>query len=520
MSTLIKGSNLFYGNSTGQQKIIRSTLALLVWSMLFLAIMAFQLAHLSFFLDHDVVAYYEHTRRHFFFNPHHLLFTIYGRALTLALPDWPHSTMFLFQVVHITLATATILYLSRYFRRLSGSLLLGLALGALLFSLRGFWVYSHIYDTPIVPTCLGLLTFISIACGRATGRQVLLASFLMALTLAFHQKHFLLVLPAVLLFFQKSKESGLRRFLPGMLFLLLSTALIAMLYFFAGAVHHAYPLSGRTYLPGVEQGGDFFDWLFLYSHYGNSWGRAFDPVAGLQGLIQAVVYTRQKVFTAGDPETLIVALYFGLALLALIIALLSANSTALLAFLWFFLEATLSFWWEPIYFEHWVSPAAILCLAMGLAFCGFERHYRLFVAGQTLFSVPIFGVALLMGLWNYERAVLPASGAVHFGHWEDFYLKSRYTGLWNSLYREKIPARMESAAEAREKRLATLAILRRNILSGQESPGKGAWRFEKALRALEDVAPDDPALPALQQELKALQAGKDSYFSFHGETPD
>ncbi|MBE7437489.1 MAG: hypothetical protein HS115_03460 [Spirochaetales bacterium] len=502
--------------------MIRSTLAFLPWLFFFPAIMAFQLAHLSLFLDHDVVAYYEHTRRHFFFNPHHLLFTIYGRALTLALADWPHSTMFLFQLVHLSVATLTILYFCYTLQQQSHSFFLALSVGGLLFSLRGFWVYSHIYDTPILPTCLGLITFINIARGTATVRQTMGSALLMALTLAFHQKHFLLLFPAALLTVYKSRDSGLPRFFPAALFLSLSLLLIGLCYFFAGAIHHGYPLSGRTYLPGVEKGGDFFDWIFLYSHYGNSWGKDFDPVAGWQGFFQAIVYTRKKTFGADDPESLLLGFFFSVALFALLIAFWRRNAVALLAFLWFLLEAALSFWWEPIYFEHWVSPTAILCLATGLGFCQNRRNFnpggRL--RPESLLAVPVLCLAILLGGWNYEHAVRPAASAVHFGHWEDFYLKSRYVGLWNSLYSEAVPARMESAEQARSKRLAILQNLRSSILSGQESPAKGAWRFEKALRALEDVAPDDPALPALRQELDVLRTGRENYATFHGHRED
>lgn len=542
----------------------------------------YNLSILNRFLDHDIANYYVNVEKRYLFNPHHLLFTTLSKLIyETAKSHWGYDqpSMFLLQLLNLGTASVALGCLFFALARIGGRVWLALTFTGLVAFSHGYWFYAHVNDTPAIPTSLAILTFFSavfLIRGYNPRRpyvdwlKAVGLGLLHAFAVGYHQKNVLLWVAVALLilvpvrwpgsretgraseFFaafvrrpSRRPERGLRR---RVLFLgiytVTVTLLTASLYFWAGAVHHGYPLDDRKQaLPGVPGGGNFFAWLFLYSHYSNnSWGNAeqsHKTVLALRGSTNAFFKNRgvfwrriqNKVDFDEDrsPDIQIAATLGALLLLFLVsLPLLFARLRILpvAALCWFGLYGALAAWWEPLHFEHWVNASvgfwiAMYCLALG--WLDFVESLPIVREGAYL-AVVLTGATFAGLLWltNYERVMLPQSRRITFGHWEDFYLKSQFTGLLDDFYRERVYAEGENPDRAWEKRMSRMHQLRAAMFTNDSDAhfDQNRWRFEKTVLALEDMFPDRPEVARFRNELNVMQSGRPAWLGYHGRGPD
>ncbi len=536
----------------------------------------YNLSILNRFLDHDIVNYYVNVEKLYMFNPHHLLFTtvsklIYELARTHCGYDQP--AMFLLQLLNLGVASFALGFLFFSLAILGRRVALAAVFTALVGFSHGFWFYAHVNDTPAIPTSLALITFFSalfLAQGFDPRRawldwiKALGLGVLHCVAVGYHQQNILLWFAvALFILFPLPVLSGRRRLAdffvsrlerrdvpgarpPGRRFVFLGTYTVTVtlltmaMYFWAGAVHHGYPLDDRKApLPGVPGGGNFYAWLFLYSHYSNnSWGNAKDTHKAdlaLRGVSNAFFKNSHQFWQRikdrldfdedRSPDLQILATLGGLLLLfcvSLPILFMRLRVLPFAALAWFALYGTLAAWWEPLHFEHWVNASvgfwlAIYSLALGWLLL-IERVRALHDAVYLVLVVAGASLAGLLWLVNYERAMLPQSRQIIFGHWEDFYLKQQFTGLLDGWVQDPVYAVGENPGRAWDDRVARMHQLRGAMFDIESDAHfkQNSWRFEKTVRALEVLFPDRPEVARFQKEVNVMQAGRAAWLRYHG----
>ncbi len=524
----------------------------------------FNLGRLNRTLDLDSVQYYLDVETGTVWHPHHLLYTSVGRLLTYLLrthTGYAHSPMLVMQIGTLAGASFALSIALWAFWKFSRRPLTSLLFIGLVACSHGFWYYSTLNETPLLPACAALLFFLAaVSIARAPKRSMRLdiaaaigLGALHAAAVGLHQTNVLLALPTLILLFTETPEKTLRPMEPSVRKVVLpartlarrivvagvyggtGAALTIALYLAVGIGQMKLPLTKDkppAPIPGLAHGGTFFDWVLMYGHWdkNNQWGvwqrpRARENVA--RGAVRAVFATSQTFLwndgTDTKPESALdhrlLALTLGITAAAALLtftALLRRRWSAFAGWAWILPFSFLASWWEPAHFEFWVMPVTALWTTFFFAWTTTTSPplvARLFSeAAAGICFAPVLGVVLLN---NYSRSILPRSSAVVFGHWEDLYDKDKFAHLLDSAYRHPVPVFTGDPEREWSFRMVLLADFRLKMADDKNLDFFPRYRlqFQQTVSAMERMFPGRPEISELKVELQFLESGRDAWIS-------
>lgn len=524
----------------------------------------FNLAHLNRTLDLDSVQYYLDVELGTVWHPHHLLYTSVGRLLTYLLrthAGYSHSPMLVMQIGTLAGASIALSVAVWAFWRFSRRPLTSVLFIGLIACSHGFWYYSTLNETPLLPASAALIFFVAVTASARAARTTLRKDIafgiglgaLHAAAVGLHQTNVLMALPALILIFLESPHIEIRHWAPALqkvvqngrtierrillagVYGTTGALLTIALYLAVGLGQMKLPLTKDqppAPIPGLARGGTFFDWVLMYGHWdkNNQWGvwqrpRERENVA--RGAVRALFATSQSFLwsdgrenapeSAFDKRLLILSLGIaGAAALLTIIALMQKRFTAVAGWAWILPFSFLASWWEPAHFEFWVMPVTALWTTIFFAWTTTTSRPMIPRLVSESASGIVFGIVLaLVILNNYSRSIRPRSSAVVFGHWEDLYDKDKFAHLLDSAYRQPMPVFKGDPEHEWSFRLVLLADLRLKMADDKNLDFFPRYRlqYEQTLSAMERMFPGRSELGEAKVELEFLQSGRDAWLS-------
>jgi len=546
----------------------------------------FNLSILNLYLDLDIVRYYNDVVAGDLFHPHHLLYTSSGRFFFEIFKEYfgfTHSAMFFMQIYNLFISSFTIGFIFLSFYIISKKIILSFLFSSIVGFSNAYWFYSHVNDTPLIPGCFAIYLFFitffilnpkfildfsgiknKIKIEKKKKKILIIGSIFIAiihtLAIGFHQTNILIypAIAALYLFPDKWKENPiylikLKEKIFGLLIYSFITAIfVSGIYIYAGNIYHNFPFQNdsRVKISGITDGGNFFDWLFLYGHWDKSknWGSYKRENLGdaiFHGYSNFFIKTNNrrinfskkenqfkdtlkndlKIFYKENKEhyidSIIILILTIFALFMPFLVLIfykKLNGIIIASFLWFASYTILASWWEPAHFEFWLNPglAFYLTLFLILYFLS-EKIFKIqFYKTSASFIINGFMILLIMSIFsvNYNRNMLPRSKNITFGYWEDLYLKKNYTGLRNSIYRKKLNVISENPNNAWNNRMAKINAFRNAIMTNPKLFNEYKFRFENTLNYLINEFPDKIEIQLLKIEVEFLKRGIDEWMNF------
>jgi hypothetical protein len=416
----------------------------------------------------------------------------------------------------------------------SGNLILPIFTVSLIGISNGFWTYSTMNDTPILPTVFGcILLLLSLNHRKVSSFYAyLLLSGLIgifhAIAIGFHQYNILLGFSVVFSLYRKDTMIYSIGILTYMVFLIL---IIFFSYYFAGVVYNKLPLEPqkKIELSGIAGGGNFYDWLFLYGHWGKekSWGkfsRDSQDFKVWKGFTNAI-YINKSSIDSMDQDlrnnifphfwTYIALFMYFFGFLISILLLYFKKSNSFIIYLSIIPYSILSYWWEPAHFEFWIMPWTILIL--GFTFVLYESisifPHSFQIPFYTLYSVSISILISTLGYFNFKYQIHPRSESVRFGYWEDLFIKESYLDTWNQFQGRVIPSILESPEIFWENRMRSLEKIRQGMANYPERFAEFKFRFGNTFQVLKSKFPDAPEIEELQNEWNQILIGREEWFN-------